>query len=134
MKSFYYALLSLFAPLLHAENIDVYFGTGGGQAKGIYHAMFDAESGSVELLATALTLSPAMKVASDVHSGSEVLVHPNGRYVYGANRGHDSVTGFQIDSEMGHLYVIDNEPIRGAWPRNINMDATGEWLLAAGAR
>lgn len=95
---------------------------------------YDVETGSAELLATTPTLSPTMKATSEVNTGSEVLVHPNGQYVYAANRGHDSVTGFQIDPETGHLYVIDNESIRGAWPRNINMDASGKWLLAAGAR
>ena len=95
---------------------------------------YDAETGAAELVATTPTLSPAMKAASEVNTGSEVLVHPNGRYVYAANRGHDSVTGFQIDPGTGHLYVVDNEPIRGVWPRNINLDSGGRWLLAAGAR
>jgi 6-phosphogluconolactonase len=95
---------------------------------------YDAATGGAELVATTPTLSPAMKAKSEVNTGSEVLVHPNGQYVYAANRGHDSVTGFQIDPETGHLYVVDNEPIRGAWPRHINMDAGGRWLLAAGAR
>lgn len=95
---------------------------------------YDAESGHAELLATTPTLSPAMKAQSEINTGSEVLVHPNGQFVYAANRGHDSITAFQVDPETGHLYVIDNEPIRGAWPRNINMDAAGRWLLAAGAR
>ncbi len=94
---------------------------------------YDADSGRAELLATTPTLSPTMKAQSEVNTGSEVLVHPNGQYVYAANRGHDSVTAFQVDPETGHLYVVDNEPIRGAWPRNINMDASGRWLLAAGA-
>lgn len=95
---------------------------------------YDAEEGSAELVATTPTLSEAMKVTAESNSGSEILVHPNGQYVYAANRGHDSVTGFQIDPETGHLYVVDNEPIRGAWPRHINMDAGGRWLLAGGAR
>ena len=48
-------------------------------------------------------------------------------------RDSDSVTAFQIDPETGRLYVTDIEPIRGAWPRNINLDTSGQWLLAAGA-
>ena len=66
------------------------------------------------------------------NSASEILVHPNGQFVYTGNRGHDSVTAFQVDPETGRLYVADIEPIRGAWPRNINLDSSGRWLLAAG--
>lgn len=95
---------------------------------------YGAPTGNAELLATAPSLSEAMKATSKINTGSEVLVHPNGQYVYAANRGHDSVTAFQIDEGTGHLRAVDNELIRGAWPRNINIDASGRWLLAAGAR
>ena len=37
------------------------------------------------------------------------------------------------DPVTGELTVIEVEPIRGAWPRNINLDPSGQWLLAAGA-
>ena len=74
-----------------------------------------------------------MKAKEIFNSSSEIIVHPNGQFVYAANRGHDSVTAFQIDPETGRLYVTDIEPIRGAWPRNINLDTSGQWLLAAGA-
>ncbi|MGZ0656238.1 lactonase family protein [Coraliomargarita sp. W4R72] len=95
---------------------------------------YDADSGKAERLTTSLTLSEAMKAKSQSNSGSEILVHPNGQFVYAANRGHDSVTAFLIDPETGRLYVTGIEPIRGAWPRSINLDASGRWLLAAGAR
>mgnify|MGYP000713573426 CR=1 FL=1 len=49
-----------------------------------------------------------------------------------AGCGHDSVTAYRADPATGQLTVVDVEPIRGAWPRNINMDASGKWLLAAG--
>jgi len=94
---------------------------------------YDAETGAAELRSTTPTLSEAMKAKESFNSASEILVHPNGQFVYSANRGHDSVTAFQIDPATGRLYVTDIEPIRGAWPRNINLDASGRWLLAAGA-
>lgn len=95
---------------------------------------FDAESGTAELLWTTPTLSEAMKATVDSNTGSEILVHPSGQYIYAANRGHDSITAFQIDHETGRLYVIGITPIQGAWPRHISMDASGHWLLAGGAR
>jgi len=60
-------------------------------------------------------------------------VHPEGRFVYSSNRGHDSVTVYRGNPETGELEVIQVQPIRGAFPRNINLDPAGDWLLAAGA-
>lgn len=94
---------------------------------------YDAETGEAERLTTTPSLSDEEKSRVSFNSGSEILVHPNGRYVYSANRGHDSVTVYRNDEETGRLDVVEVEPIRGAWPRNINLDATGKWLLAAGA-
>ena len=61
-------------------------------------------------------------------------MHPNGKFVYSANRGNDSVTVYRADRKTGELSVTEVESIRGSWPRNINMDSTGKWLLAAGAQ
>lgn len=94
---------------------------------------YDADTGGAELLSTSPTLSEAMKAKESFNSASEIVVHPNGQFVYTGNRGHDTVTAFQIDPETGRLYVTDIEPIRGAFPRNINLDSSGRWLLAAGA-
>jgi 6-phosphogluconolactonase len=59
-------------------------------------------------------------------------VHPSGKFVYAANRGHDTITAFRIDQKSGLLSEIECEPVRGSWPRNFNLDPTGRWLLAAG--
>jgi len=94
---------------------------------------YNSETAEATLRSTKPTLSDAVKAAESFNSASEILVHPNGQFVYAANRGHDSVTAFRINPETGHLDIVDVEPIRGAWPRNINIDASGRWLLAAGA-
>ena len=60
-------------------------------------------------------------------------MHPNGKFVYSANRGNDSVTVYNGDPATGKLTVVEVEPIRGAWPRNINLHPSAKWLLAAGA-
>jgi 6-phosphogluconolactonase len=64
---------------------------------------------------------------------AEILVHPSGRFVYSSNRGHDTVTVYRTDPATAHLEVIQVQPIRGAFPRNINLTPDGQWLLAAGA-
>jgi 6-phosphogluconolactonase len=65
-------------------------------------------------------------------SGSEIRVHPTGRFLYAANRGHDSIAAFKIDPESGKLTFIEREAVRGSHPRNFNIDPSGQWLLAAG--
>lgn len=67
------------------------------------------------------------------NSAAEILVHPSGRFVYSSNRGHDSVTAYHATPETGRLDVVEVEPVRGSLPRNINLDPSGRWLLAAGA-
>ena len=43
------------------------------------------------------------------------------------------MTVYQADQGTGKLGVVQVQPIRGAFPRNINLDSTATWLLAAGA-
>lgn len=94
---------------------------------------FNAETGAAELLSVEPTLSEAEKAKESFNSSAEILVHPSGRFVYASNRGSDTVSVFSVDVESGELDLVEVEPIRGAWPRNINMDTSGRWLLAAGA-
>jgi 6-phosphogluconolactonase len=94
---------------------------------------YDEATGSASPFTTTPALSEEEKSKEGFNSASEILVHPNGKFVYSANRGHDSVTVYRANPQSGQLSVIEVEPIRGAFPRNINMDSQGEWLLAAGA-
>ena len=65
-------------------------------------------------------------------SSSEIRVHPNGQFVYSANRGHDTITVYAVDRQSGKLSVVEREHVRGATPRNFNLDPSGRWLLAGG--
>ena len=57
-------------------------------------------------------------------------VHPNGRFLYASNRGHDSITVFAIDTRTGKLSLVEHQPTRGKTPRHFAIDPTGRWLLA----
>ncbi len=94
---------------------------------------WDGANGSAKLLTTTAALSEEAKARESFNSAAEILVHPAGPFVYSSNRGHDSVTVYRIHDGGGALEVIQVQPIRGAFPRNINLDPTGKWLLAAGA-
>ena len=61
---------------------------------------------------------------------AEILVHPNGKFLYASNRGHDSLAVFAIDPANGHLTPIEYAPSRGHWPRNFTFDPTGRWIIA----
>ncbi len=68
------------------------------------------------------------------NSTAEIAVHPNGRFVYGSNRGHDSIAVFSVDARNGQLTRLANTPTGGQTPRNFVLDPTGRWLLAANQR
>lgn len=93
---------------------------------------YDAENGKVERKTTTPALTQETKSAEAFNSASEILVHSNGRFVYSANRGDDTVTVYHANPETGRLMVREVENVRGSFPRNINLDPTGKWLLAAG--
>ncbi len=65
------------------------------------------------------------------NSTAEVYFHPNGRFVYGSNRGHDSIAVFAIDGASGKLTPVQHESTRGKTPRHFALDPSGRWLLAA---
>jgi 6-phosphogluconolactonase len=94
---------------------------------------WDAARGSARQLATVPTLSEEVKAKEAFNSAAEILVHPGGRFVYSSNRGHDTVTAFRAEPGTGALEVLQVQPVRGAFPRNINLSPGGGWLLAAGA-
>lgn len=62
---------------------------------------------------------------------ADIHIHPNGRYVYGSNRGHDSIVVAGISAETGQLKAIQHHPTGGSWPRNFALDASGSFLLVA---
>ena len=93
---------------------------------------YDEDTGTAKTVAVVPTLSEEIKSQEAFNTTAEILVHPSGKFVYSSNRGHDSVSVFSSDENTGKLTLQEVEPVRGAFPRNINMDIGGKWLLAAG--
>ena len=88
---------------------------------------YDAEHGELHLVQEISTLP------SDFHGTSgtaEVCVHPSGKFLYGSNRGHNSIAIFSVDSKTGRLKDAGHEPTQGKTPRHFAIDPSGEWLLA----
>lgn len=94
---------------------------------------WDAAKGTAKALTTEPALSEQDKEGETFNSSAEILVHPNGRFAYSSNRGHDSVSVYRANPKSGKLKVVQVQPVRGAFPRNINLSPNASWLLAAGA-
>ena len=62
---------------------------------------------------------------------ADVHVHPNGRFVYSSNRGHNSLAIFRIDEATGRLALVEITPTQGNTPRAFNFDPTGRFIFAA---
>jgi 6-phosphogluconolactonase len=93
---------------------------------------YNAKAGTMTPKQTILTDPKEQLAKEKFKSASEIRVHPSGRFVYSANRGHDTITAFRVNQDTGHLSVIERENVRGATPRNFNLDPSGQWLLVAG--
>ncbi|MFA6960724.1 MAG: lactonase family protein [Opitutaceae bacterium] len=88
----------------------------------------DEKSGALKPLQTVPTLPVEFTGKSTT---AEVVVHPNGRFVYGSNRGHDSIAVFRVDQATGTLGIIEHVSTQGRTPRNFVIDPSGRWLIAA---
>jgi len=89
---------------------------------------YDADRGTLQTVQTVSTLPDDFKGTSFT---ADIHVHPSGKFVYGSNRGHDSIAIFAVDEASGKLTPIGHESTQGKTPRNFGIDPTGTWLLAA---
>jgi 6-phosphogluconolactonase len=64
------------------------------------------------------------------NSTAEVEVDSRGRFLYGSNRGHDSIAVFRINPVSGALTLIAHTLTRGKEPRHFTLDPSGRWLIA----
>jgi 6-phosphogluconolactonase len=65
---------------------------------------------------------------------ADVHVSPSGRFLYGSNRGHNSIVVFEIDPRTGKLKLVEHVSTQGDWPRNFVIDPAGKFLLVANQR
>lgn len=91
---------------------------------------YDAEAGTLTARQTLSTL-PAGYAGSNFCS--EILVSPDGRFVYVGNRLHDSISIFAVGPK-GTLTFVANEWTRGNYPRSFSFDPTGTFLYCCNQR
>jgi 6-phosphogluconolactonase len=65
------------------------------------------------------------------NSTAELVISPDGKFLYVGNRGHDTVSVFAVDRKTGMLALKENVPSGGRTPRNVRIDPTGNWFFVA---
>jgi 6-phosphogluconolactonase len=88
---------------------------------------YDPSAGSLTAIQEISTLPAGYKETSYT---AEVVAHPSGKFLYGSNRGHDSIAIFAVDPETGKLTAKGHQPSGGKTPRNFAIDPSGTFLLA----
>jgi len=92
---------------------------------------YDDDDGTLKQIETVSTLPVDFKGVSycaDVH------IHQSGKFLYGSNRGHNSIVVFRIDRGNGKLKLVEHVWTQGDWPRNFVIDPYGQFLFVANQR
>jgi 6-phosphogluconolactonase len=89
---------------------------------------YDAKIGALKSLQTVSTLPEGF---TGSNSTAEIQVHPSGKFLYGSNRGDNSIAIFTIDPDTGLLTSAGRQSTQGKTPRGFGIDPTGSLLLAA---
>ncbi len=89
---------------------------------------FDVAHGALHSFQTISTLPKGFSGENDT---AEIHIHPNGRFLFASNRGHNSIAVFSIDKTTGRLTAAGDFSTQGKTPRNFEIDPTGSRLFVA---
>lgn len=89
---------------------------------------FDESAGRLTVLGSVPTLPPEFK---GENTSADLHLDPSGQFIYGSNRGHDSIVTYRIDAESGALTYVEHTSTHGKTPRNFAIAPGGKLLLAA---
>lgn len=62
---------------------------------------------------------------------ADIHLSADGKFLYGSNRGHNSISVFSVDAKTQALSLIETVDIKGNWPRNFTLSPNGDFLLVA---
>jgi len=89
---------------------------------------FDSVSGKLTVIQNISTLPDDY----DGKNGcAEIAIHPNGKFLYASNRGHNSIAAFKIDQETGKLKTLNHQNTQGDFPRFFTLNPEGTIIYAA---
>lgn len=89
-------------------------------------ARWDPAKGTMSLIETQKTIPDSFE---GHNTTAEVLIHPLGGHIFSSNRGHDSITTFELNLSNGRIRHTGNYPTGGKTPRNFRIDPTGQFML-----
>ena len=90
---------------------------------------YDATKGALREMQTVSTLGEDERTGG--MSTAHIEVHPSGKFLYGSNRGHNTIVVYAIDPENGALTYVENESTQGKTPRNFGITPDGRFLVVA---
>jgi len=91
---------------------------------------YDPENGKLEPFQQISTLPEGLSVPNQC---ADIHVHPNGKFLYASNRGHNSLAVFELDAS-GAMTPVEHVSVQGDWPRNFTLDPDGKYLFVANER
>ncbi|CAM2846062.1 lactonase family protein [Paenibacillus sediminis] len=89
---------------------------------------YDAEAGQLHTIETVSTLPAEFQ---GENTTAEIRVSNDGKYLYGSNRGHDSIVVYAIDAQSGKLTYVEHVPTEGGHPRHFTLTPNGNYLISA---
>jgi 6-phosphogluconolactonase len=89
---------------------------------------YDASTGALSGLMNVPTLPADFE---GENSCADIHFSDDGRFLYGSNRGHDSIVVFEIVQDSGALTYVSHHSVLGKTPRNFMIDPTGRFVLVA---
>ena len=105
-------------PLVYADN---------EQGSSVTAYKFDASTGTLSAFQTLPTLPEGYDGSN---SCARLEIHPSGKFLYAANRGHDSIAGYALNPD-GSLKSVGYFPTEKT-PRSFRIDPNGKFLISAG--
>ncbi|WP_429374164.1 lactonase family protein [Paenibacillus sp. DS2015] len=89
---------------------------------------YDAEAGRLNTIETVPTLPSDFK---EENTCAEITVSNDGKFVYGANRGHDSIVVYAFDESTSILTYVEHVHTEGAHPRHFSLTPEGDYMIVA---
>jgi 6-phosphogluconolactonase len=88
---------------------------------------WEASTGKLEAISSVSTLPQPV----EGNLTAELEFHPNGKFLYGSNRGHNSLAIYAVEPATGHLTPLGHTEIGAAEPRHFHIHPSGDWLITA---
>ncbi|MNE47023.1 6-phosphogluconolactonase [compost metagenome] len=91
--------------------------------------LYDSESGALKTVVTVPTLPDDYSYKNN--GCAEIAFSADGRFLYGSNRGHDSIVVYAVNAETAELTLVEHVSTHGGHPRHFTVTPDGKYLIVA---